>query len=314
MATITQDMVGDALQEAARLWAENYKLVLQDTRFPQLPGAAEDPLFKAFAWINFGVNTTKELFPKSGAGQLIEQLAKRWSVPLFIIGTAQSQFKSYVDSIIASANAKLIEHFTKLRDAYTDLVDRQAAAFYRTPYYARARGEIFDYVKARSFSGLDQAKGFVFELIVNSDYIDVRQHAIRQAVDAGFKTLCDKVFVIYRSWIDKAGDDMYYASSPREVARNERDVFGDERAVIGTREYKPVRLRSDVIWILANAWQMEVRHVDEPWFLARPDRTYVTNLGANRARMPVTMADAWPAGTVDLAAAEQRMAGAALPR
>lgn len=300
MVRATVEDVGQALGSQIAEWRERQIDAFNNVQFPEIERAGDSDWLKSMTWLNFGVDATQVLFPRSTAANIIAAAtSKKYTVPLYLLGLAQDGFESLYDLIVDSHNRILEKRFEELRDEFVRHVQRVARGFRDSAYGRTCIAQIHAFIARREFRDGNQIDAYCQRLIHAANLVETDQATIRRLTNSGFEALCQKVFDIYRGMRRGPGsNEMWYASSPAE------SVWGPNGNT-GPR-YTRVRRESDEEWILANAWRMRTSHVDEPWISTRRDQTYVVRI--NDAQSPLHLGDTYQGETLDLAAAERRMA------
>ena len=293
MVQANNAVIGAALDWEINDWRERQIDALNQAQFPQI---GTDPFLKANAWLNFGVDATKTLFPSSSAAAIINQASARFAVPLWILGQAQEGFRALYTVIINDHNRHLRTTFTALRDDFVRRVQGIARTFKNEPYGRNITGQISRYLGSRQFRDTAEMDTFLRELVHNAGLIETDPTVLRQKTNQGFSRLCSTIYDIYLGSSRGPGsNEMWYASSRQQYLSS-----------LGTsRGYRRVRTTQDEAWLLAHAWQMETRHIDQPWISRRRDTTYVTRVSSSDS--PIRLARSYTGTRIDLAAAERRM-------
>jgi hypothetical protein len=301
MVRASVEQIGEALGNEITDWRERQIEALNDVQFPQIDG--EPGYLKTAAWLNFGVNTTKELFPESTLASIIQiasRATKKYKVPIYILGMAQDGFEILYNEIIRDHNLQLRTRFEELRDDFIRRVQRISREFRDSPYGRNCIQQIQQFIGSREFRDGNEVNAFCRRLINAANLVQTDPAVIRRLTNEGFAHLCNKIFDIYRGMRRGPGqNEMWYASSSQD------NLWRD-----GSRgpAYRQVRRESDEFWILAHAWQMETHHRDEPFWARRPDVTHVRRV--NRADSPMHLARTYRGETLNLAEAERQMGGA----
>src|SRR5262245_56801462 len=110
---VTPEDVAGAFDFVVQDWRERQIEALDQVQFPKVDSP---DLFKTFGWLNFGVDVTTTLFPKSGLGTLLTGATERFAIPLWIIGQVRDQFERIHGAARDDSNKLLATKFEDLRD------------------------------------------------------------------------------------------------------------------------------------------------------------------------------------------------------
>ena len=300
MVRASIEQIGEALGDEITDWRERQIEALNGVQFPKLDGKPE--YLKTAAWLNFGVNTTKSLFPESDLGSVIRiasETAKKYAVPVYILGMAQDGFELLYKEIIRDHNRQLRTRFDELRADFIRRVQRLCREFRDSAYGRSCIDQIQQYLGSREFRDGNEVNAFCRRLINAANLVQTDQAVIRRLTNQGFGRLCNKILDIYLGMRSGPGqNEMWYADS-------RQDMIGNT-----TRgpAYRRVRGQGDEFWILAHAWQMETHHRDVSFWEQGPDVTFVRRV--NNLDSPMHLARTYRGETLNLAEAENRMGAA----
>jgi hypothetical protein len=294
--TLDRETVDRAIMEEVTLWYIEQRNALQDFKMGALED--EDDFTKTYAWLNFGIDASKTLFPASYVGRLVS--SARATIPLWVIGQAQSAFVNLYGAYINHHRKKLKKKYDRLRSEFIDEMQTIHRNFINEPYGRSINDGIRQHWQNKTFRDSSEAETLCRELIHHAGLIVTDSDVIKQRTESRFGGLCSKVCKIYLGMDDGPGvNDLYYASPQQVLVRT---ASGGGRV---THQWQHVRRENDQYWILANAWRMRnVRHIDE-WFGSKQnDRTFVIDTGVTT---PSRLSATFRGGDFDFAAAERRM-------
>jgi hypothetical protein len=320
MITATKDDIGNAIDWEITDWRETQRQAVYNVKFPTIGKNPASDLFKTFSWLNFGVDTTKTLFPDSPVTTLISAASKAASsyvVPLWILGRVQEKFRSRYDEAIANQDVLLGTKFESLRDDFVRHTQDVARNFKNSPFGRAITDKVYNFVTpfkggwyglygavgyipanpGREFRDAAERDTYLRGLIHNAGLIVTDPAVIRERTENGFAKLCEKIKNIWLGTRHGPGIKNYLlVSTGARVYRNGSDEY----------DYKRIRNDEDEDYILANAWRMkDVYHIDEPTYSSGKDRTYATI--DYDAKSPETLAETYTGDAIDLEAAERRM-------
>jgi len=273
MAKATKDDIGNAIDWLINDWRETYRSALDNFKWPSIPGGDEE-LFKGAAMLNFGIDATKTLFPKSTAGSLItvvqDVATKHYAVPLWILGQAQDGFKKIHAAAVNASNKELHERFGNLRDQFVREIQKIARTYKNNPAGRAIADQVFPYVKDREFRDKTELDVFLRQVIHHARLIVTDPKDITKRVNEGFGGLCNKICYIWR-----ASYHGPWTSTPR---LDYADSAAKNMYASGyvSRNYKSNWDKKSQDWMIRNAWRMEVNFIDRAWYEKRQDVCQVT--------------------------------------
>jgi hypothetical protein len=300
MARATKDDIGDAIDHEIGVWYVEQKGALANVKWPAIPGG--DPeLFKGAAMINFGVDATKQMFPKSSSTQLLEEMGtaakNSFAIPLFLVGQAQEQFKKMHQAAIDKANKELSEKFLTLSQDFTRELQRVNRTFLNTKQGRAIADAVYPYVKDIDYKDGRQMAAHLREFIHHGNLVVTDPAVIRDRTTKGLERVSKKLRDAWRGsyhmpWYDNSL--MYFSFSKQQYLRANPFTGGGYT----TQQWHRLRSKKDQDWVLKNIWRMEVRFIDYHWFWEkdRTDQARITLVNApdptTLARPPVKIADA----------------------
>lgn len=299
MVAATKTEIGNALDWEITDWRETQRAALGKIAWPTLSGDAD--LFKTAAMCNFGVDATQSLFPSSAAATIITSAAKKFAVPLWILGQAQTAFQTLHQSVINRANKKLTNEFSNLRDDFIRQIQKLARNFKNEPYAREVTDTLFAAVSDVQFKDGAQRDVLLRQLIRDANLIETDPGVIRKRTNDGFGRLCTKIRDLWRAsyhdpWFKDAR--MWFASS---------DALHMWKSGMVGQEWSLVRTKEDEDYVIRNAWRMRVQYINRP-FSTRDsmDDCYVTL--QNKTGKPVKLARTFKGAKVDPAALKTAVA------
>ncbi len=287
---ITKDHIGTAVKDEVTTWQSAQHRVINGLQYPYISGN----FLKTVAWLNFGVDMTKTLYP--GVSKVATAITEKYVVPLWILGQVQNGFQSLYDRIISHHNEMLKTKYETLRDEFKSMTDRTARSFLNSRYGRSIIDQIYIHWKNRDFRDSAEINSMCRNLIYHAGLVETDESKIRTKNQRGLGGLCKKIHKIYLGSDRGPGTNVMYFANSRQTSIGRHGTG---------RNWQRAKRKDDQDWIMANAWRMEVHHIDEPWTSKRPDRSYVTLIRG--ARRPETLAATFEGTRLPLVRAEKKM-------
>lgn len=287
-------------------WRERQLAALQAVTFPQLK---DDDHLKTIAWLNFGWDAAKNLYPDAGGVKAVAAAVEKCAIPIWVLSQAQTAFSTIRDRAIAEQQRGINMRYVGLREMFFRHVQRTARDFAASHF---GRGIVQQLVAHCSRPDVESklkvgdAADFqrhMRRLIDYSNVIETDVRAIRERTENGFGKLCLKIMKIYFGTHHDWGHNQLFIEGTEWSIRANFAGHG-----VMSRHDTLVRSKKAQDEILANAWQYEVTNViDEPWFIAQSpqkfDRTYLRKI--NNSATPFSLPANHRLGAIDFNAAER---------
>lgn len=275
-----RDHVLTAIHEEVELWRTTFQDALndRDISWPTIP--SEPDLFKGAAMLNFGIDATKNIFPNATATTLITELtaaaAKRYALPLFLLGQAQDLFKQAHAAQVASANRQLSERYTALKDQFVRQIHQVARRITNERPAVTIANQLLPHLRGIDFQNERECVVVLREAIARAQLIVTDPQTLRRMVDNTFLRICTTLRDLWRGsyhrpLLSQMSTMWYSGSSQVYLVRD--PISGGGRT---SQQWQNVRRREDQDWIIRNAWRMEVRFVDRSIWDRREDDCWVT--------------------------------------
>ncbi len=192
MTKPTKTDVVNAFDDKIKEWRERQIDVLGEVPFPTVNN--ETHQFKSMGWINFATDFTDTVFGDSAVNQLRKGVMDRMTIPLWVLGKAQSALESHLQSI-RDNNQKIVNaQFMDIRDKFTNKISAIADTFVADPAYGRKMiNHVFNYVKDRDFKDNQQMRAFLRRLIDHANIVETDPAKLRKKINPRFKALMKKI-------------------------------------------------------------------------------------------------------------------------
>jgi len=301
----------DGLDVAMIDWVRHQDAAI-DSVTEDLPRLKDlNSVFKSAALIGVGMTAAKTLFPASAVGKALT----RFGLPITVAGLVKDEFIKLYDAQINSANVRLDGNYTKVASNLKDSVASARNQLGTTHFGQRAYQAVEAFAsRHRAYFKMDtQLRGFVTACCTHKEHgiIETSEYELTQLMREGITPICTRLFDVYRGSHLHPGSDLLIRLHPDEEVeyrsrgggrmrphplRKLNPITGDI-VTIGPRhenisahqravpdKSSPRRRRgprrtvldeSEFHKVLANIWSLEVKHINNSFFSAAVDTTYV---------------------------------------
>lgn len=260
---VDRDLIKDAIYHNIVDWRERMIDAIRAVKPPQIGNEAP----KAAAWVCFGfdaVNTLyPQLFPSRGSTSFPAALAtgmlKRASLPIWALAQVQSAMASAYEAQIRQKQTELFSSYLDIRGEFEHRVQRITDGFMDSEFARALLPALQKHFSGWHFDDDLQADTKIKAFMGEAGLIEKHPNALRERVETGFGIVTRKIETIYKNspdapvpFLGQHGRLMYAPTTDMEW----RETL-DGEAYTGYKFY-PVRNQDDALWIMANAYRMDV--------------------------------------------------------
>lgn len=220
---------------------------------------------------NWGVDATKQMFPKSTATQLINAtgntIKSSYTAPLFLVGLAADKFKEFHKEAINSQNKLLKEKYDTLYHNFVSQLQAEVRTFTNKPLCRKIVDTVLDCVKHIDYKDNGQKNAHLREFIIHANLIVTNSKEIQECTTRGLQNSCALVRDI---WLASYHMPWYTSKIRIEYANdpNLKHMSGTGRIYVPRQV---VRRKEDQDWLIKNSWRMRTNLIRYGIFDKRND-------------------------------------------
>ena len=274
---ITPGIVLDAVEDQIGLWGEVTRACINQATLPKLP--ENNNLLKAALWFNFGLEAGQNLMPA------VAFIAGKAALPLWIVATAQKQYKNHFAKKRQDAQEMLGDTYQTYKNVLVDSVSESQFRFTRSSYYDLIESTFLSFYQGQNIGANAKLKDEIGDIIRDSGVILTKQNELAPIINRHMQRLATNLTRVWEG--AQSGDLLYVAKnselllptskaprleSCRRIARHSPFEIPDGYIRVNAAD------DAEMAWLYANAHALKTTRIDYGFWEPCLDTTYAKPL------------------------------------